>query len=97
MEEAPGEVPPEAKAAVLHVPKFAVGERVYVKRSNGEEGIAFVESFDATELEALSAVSRSAAVDAIAGDIADAVDDAGAAPPPREGCSPSGCVRGSTR
>ena len=48
-------------------------------------GGAVVESFDATELEALSAVSRSAAVDAIAGDIADAVDDAGAAPPPREG------------
>ena len=46
-EAPPGEVPPEASAAILHVPKFAVGERVYVKRSNGSEGIAFVESFDA--------------------------------------------------
>jgi hypothetical protein len=62
-------------------------------------GGAVVESFDATALEALSPASRSAAVDAIAGDIADAVDDAGSAAAPREGCSPSGCavVRGSTR
>jgi hypothetical protein len=52
-----------------------------------------VESFDATALEQLSPSSRSSAVDGIARDIAEAVDNISQCPESSDGCSPSGCLR----
>lgn len=56
-------------------------------------GGAVVESFDATALEKLSPSYRSAAVDDIARDIADAVRGVASRARPDEGCSASGCLR----
>ena len=56
-------------------------------------GGAVVESFDATALERLPPEARTAAVDDIAKDIAEAVDSTRSAAEPPVGCSASGCPR----
>ena len=56
-------------------------------------GGAVVESFDATALERLPPEARTAAVDDIAKDIAEAVDSTRRAAEPPVGCSASGCPR----
>ena len=56
-------------------------------------GGAVVESFDATALERLPPEARTAAVDDIAKDIADAVESTRRGAEPPDGCSASGCPR----
>ena len=56
-------------------------------------GGAIVESFETEVLEAMPPKAREAAMDAIARDIAEAVDSTRFGEPPEAGCSTSGCPR----
>jgi hypothetical protein len=56
-------------------------------------GGAVVESFETEVLEAMPPKAREAAMDAIARDIAEAVDSTRFGEPPEAGCSTSGCPR----
>ena len=52
-----------------------------------------MESFETEVLEAMPPKAREAAMDAIARDIAEAVDSTRFGEPPEAGCSTSGCPR----